>query len=81
MVVLEICFPDFGEMIQFDSYFADGLVQPPTRYEFIWVIPEFLLSGGFPQAGWSTSNCQEKNTAGKGRKASHPYLKKIYLVH
>ena len=21
----------FGEMIQFDSYFSDGLVQPPTR--------------------------------------------------
>ena len=23
-----------GEMIQFDSYFSDGLVQPPTRNDF-----------------------------------------------
>jgi len=23
--------PNSGEMIQFDEYFSDGLVQPPTR--------------------------------------------------
>ena len=27
--------PQFGEDSHFDSYFSDGLVQPPTSYEII----------------------------------------------
>ena len=27
--------PLLGEMIQFDSYFSDGLVQPPSSGEFV----------------------------------------------
>ena len=37
MVATQIFFiftPNFGEMIQFDSYFSNGLVQPPTRFPF-----------------------------------------------
>ena len=28
-----LCSPLFGEDVQFDEYFSDGLVQPPTRYQ------------------------------------------------
>ena len=31
--------PLLGEMIQFDKYFSDGLVQPPTSH---WVAAVFL---------------------------------------
>ena len=33
-----IFLPLFGEMIQFDYFFSNGLVQPPTRLVFIWVV-------------------------------------------
>ena len=29
-----LCSPLLGEMIQFDSYFSDGLVQPPPSFPF-----------------------------------------------
>ena len=32
--IFVISIPTWGEMIQFHSYFSDGLVQPPTRYAF-----------------------------------------------
>ena len=31
-ILLVICSPIPGEMIQFDSYFSDGLVQPPASF-------------------------------------------------
>ena len=36
--VFVIFTPVLGEMIQFDSYFSNGLVQPPTR-EYIVMLP------------------------------------------
>ena len=34
-----------GEMIQFDLYFSDGLVQPPTRFKKGWLSNSHFLSG------------------------------------
>ena len=39
--ILFMFIPKIGEMIQFDSYFSDGWVQPPTIG--VWYIPRFQM--------------------------------------
>ena len=49
------CSPLFGEMIQFDQYFSDGL-KPPTRYTFPYfsrLLLDFGVDMGPPGLCWT----------------------------
>ena len=47
--------PYFGEVIQFDLYFSDGLVQPPPSYgEWIAPATRFAPTVASLEAGWCT---------------------------
>ena len=50
-----LCSPLLGEMIQFDSYFSDGLVQPPTRNS-LGISPGCFWSFFFSRMGFRCSS-------------------------
>ena len=58
----------FGEIIQFDEYFSDGLVQPPTSYEFSPFLKRLEPSLFIFFAGWSSN--QPRQVARQRRQAT-----------
>ena len=61
VVVSNICLFSslFGEMIQFDQYSPDGLVQPPTRLNAYLRLRRWTILFGFKKF-WSLSDSAEK---------------------
>jgi len=74
-----LCSSLFEEMIQFDEYFLNGLVQPPTSQD---VHSTQLVGGRFRKARiFTTSNFLQKLRFGRflGKKSGPTYLQRVAL--